>query len=198
MNKPLSLPGLLMLPPLIGATDSWVKAIGLTLAWVLLIGLYGAGMRLLRPPIEARHHWLASLLLSASLGSCLWLALQAWSYELHQQLSLYLGLLPLQCVVLEQAGFFQHRNRLRLAGAFCVALIGLGALRELLGAGTLGSHLGWLVGQPDAGSGWVVLPHGGLRLLTLAPGGFILLGALLAAKRAWAGSWTLNRPPSRK
>lgn len=63
MNKPLSLPGLLMLPPLIGATDSWVKAIGLALAWVLLIGLYGAGMRLLRPPIEARHHWLASLLL---------------------------------------------------------------------------------------------------------------------------------------
>ena len=105
MNKPLSLPGLLMLPPLIGATDSWVKAIGLALAWVLLIGLYGAGMRLLRPPIEARHHWLASLLLSASLGSCLWLALQAWSYELHQQLSLYLGLLPLQCVVLERRAF---------------------------------------------------------------------------------------------
>lgn len=198
MNKPLSLPGLLMLPPLIGATDSWVKAIGLALAWVLLIGLYGAGMRLLRPPIEARHHWLASLLLSASLGSCLWLALQAWSYELHQQLSLYLGLLALQCVVLEQTGFFQHRHWLGLAGAFCGALIGLGVLRELLGSGTLGSHLGWLAGLPDTGSGWVLLPHGGLRLLTLAPGGFILLGLLVAAKRAWAGASTFNRPPSRK
>lgn len=198
MNKPLSLPGLLMLPPLIGATDSWVKAIGLALAWVLLIGLYGAGMRLLRPPIETRHHWLASLLLSASLGSCLWLALQAWSYELHQQLSLYLGLLPLQCVILEQAGFFQHRDRLRLAAGFCGALVLVGALRELLGTGALGSHLGWLAGLPGDGAGWVLLPQGGLRLLTLAPGGFILLGLLLAAKQAWTASSSFNRPPSRK
>lgn len=198
MNKPLSLQGLLMLAPLIGATDSSVKGIGMALAWVLLISSYSAGMHVLRRHIDGQHQWLASLLLSASLGSCLWLALQAWSYELHQQLSLYLGLLALQCVVLEHTGYFRHRHRLRLAGAFCGALIGLGALRELLGSGTLGGHLGWLAGLPDTGNGWVVLPHGGLRLLTLAPGGFILLGLLVAAQRAWAGSSTFNRPPSRK
>lgn len=198
MNKPLSLPGLLMLAPLIGATDSWVKGLGMALAWVLLISLYSGAMHLLRPHIEPHRQWPASLLLSASLSSCLWLALQAWSYELHQQLSLYLGLLALQCVVLEQAGFFQHHDRLRLVGTFCGALIALGALRELLGTGTLGSHLGWLAGLPDTASGWTVLPHGGLRLLTLAPGGFILLGLLVAAKRAWTGSSTFNRPPSRK
>ncbi|NBF05183.1 NADH:quinone oxidoreductase [Pseudomonas sp. Fl5BN2] len=198
MSKPLSLPGLLMLTPLIGATDSWVKAIGLALACMLLISTFGASMQLLRPRIEKRCQLLASLLLSAALGSCLWLALQAWSYELHQQLGLYLGLLALQCVVLEQAGFFQHPARLRLAGGFCSALIVLGALRELLGTGALGNHLGWLAGLADDGSGWVLLPQGGLRLLTLAPGGFILLGLLLAAQRAWAASSIFNRPPSRK
>ncbi|MEN5090337.1 Rnf-Nqr domain containing protein [Pseudomonas protegens] len=198
MSKPLSLPGLLMLTPLIGATDAWVKALGLALASTLLIGAFGAGMGLLRPHLQSRQQWLASLLLAATLGSWLWLAVQAWSYELHQQLSLYLGLLPLQCVILEQAGFFQHRDRLRLAAGFCGALVLVGALRELLGTGALGSHLGWLAGLPGDGAGWVLLPQGGLRLLTLAPGGFILLGLLLAAKQAWTASSSFNRPPSRK
>ncbi|MDD1019349.1 NADH:quinone oxidoreductase [Pseudomonas sp. TNT2022 ID1048] len=198
MSKPLSLPGLLMLTPLIGATDSWVKALGLALASTLLIGVFGAGMGLLRPHLQSRQQWLASLLLAATLGSWLWLVVQAWSYELHQQLSLYLGLLPLQCVILEQAGFFQHRDRLRLTAGFCGALVLVGALRELLGTGALGSHLGWLAGLPGDSAGWVLLPQGGLRLLTLAPGGFILLGLLLAAKRAWTTSSSFNRPPSRK
>lgn len=198
MSKPLSLPGLLMLTPLIGATDAWVKALGLALASTLLVGAFGAGMGLLRPHLQSRQQWLASLLLAATLGSWLWLAVQAWSYELHQQLSLYLGLLPLQCVILEQAGFFQHRDRLRLAAGFCGALVLVGALRELLGTGALGSHLGWLAGLPGDGAGWVLLPQGGLRLLTLAPGGFILLGLLLAAKQAWTASSSFNRPPSRK
>ncbi|KAF0865063.1 Rnf-Nqr domain containing protein [Pseudomonas sp. LD120] len=198
MNKPLAWPGLLMLPPLIGVTSSWVTAIGLALAGWLMVGTFGGGMGLLRPRLEAGGQWLASLLLSASLGSCLWLALQAWSYELHQQLSLYLGLLPLQCVILEQAGWFQQRARWRVLAGFCGTLIVLGALRELLGTGALGSHLGWLAGVPDDSSGWVLLPQGGLRLLTLAPGGFILLGLLLAAKRAWASTSTINRPSSRK
>lgn len=198
MSKPLSLPGLLMLTPLIGATDAWVKALGLALASTLLIGAFGAGMGLLRPHLQSRQQWLASLLLAATLGSWLWLAVQAWSYELHQQLSLYLGLLPLQCVILEQAGFFQHRDRLRLAAGFCGALVLVGALRELLGTGALGSHLGWLAGLPGDGAAWVLLPQGGLRLLTLAPGGFILLGLLLAAKQAWTASSSFNRPPSRK
>ncbi|WP_025129656.1 Rnf-Nqr domain containing protein [Pseudomonas sp. PH1b] len=198
MNKPLALPGLLMLAPLIGATDTWVKALGMTLAFILMICAFGAGMQLLRAHLEVRRQGLASLLLSATLGSCLWLAMQAWSYELHQQLSLYLGLLALQCVIVEQAGLFQHPDRLRLASGFCSALILLGALRELLGTGALGSHLGWLAGLPGDGSGWVLLPEGGLRLLTLAPGGFILLGLIVAAKQAWAPSSPLNRPPSRK
>ena len=193
MNKPLALPGLLMLPALIGATDSWVKALGMTLGFGLLATAFGLGMHSLRPHLQAGGpRLLASLLLAAGLGSCLWLAAQAWCLELHQQLGLYLALLPLQCIALEQVGFFQHADRLRLALAFCAALSLLGALRELLGTGALGSHLGWLIGMTDTGSGWVVA-NGGLHLLTLAPGGFILLGLLLAATRAW----TLYRSPSR-
>lgn len=198
MNKPLALPGLLMLAPLIGTTDTWVKALGMALASLLLSSTFAAGMHLLRPHLPSRQQGLASALLAAGLGSCLWLAGKAWSYELHQQLSLYLGLLALQCVILEQAGFFQHPGRWRLAAGFYSALMVLGALRELLGSGALGSHLGWLAGLADESTGWVLWPDGGLHLLTLAPGGFILLGLLLAAQRAWAGSSLLNRPPSRK
>ncbi|AZC26423.1 Rnf-Nqr domain containing protein [Pseudomonas sessilinigenes] len=194
MDKSLSLPGLLMLPTLLGATDSWVKALSIVLSGALLMTAFGSGMQLLRPHLPANRQDLASLLLAATLGSCLWLAVQAWSYELHQQLGLYLALLPLQCLALEHAGFFQRTDRIRLAAGLCSTLIMLGALREVLGSGALGSHLGWLAGLAGEDRGWVLLPDGGLRLLTLAPGGFILLGLLLAAKRAWL----LNRSPSRK
>lgn len=62
-------------------------------------------------------------------------------------------------------------------------MVGLGLLRELIGNGTLGAHLSWLIGGLDW-PGWV-LTDGGLRLATLVPGGFILLGLLIAAKQAW-------------
>ena len=66
----------------------------------------------------------------------------------------------------------------------------LGLLRELIGYGTLGNHLPWLAGATHADwQGWLLTADGGLRLATLAPGGFILLGLLIAAWQAW------HRPP---
>jgi electron transport complex protein RnfE len=65
-------------------------------------------------------------------------------------------------VVLEHNGFFQEPrlDRLRLCGLFGALLVGLGLLREVIG-------------------------NGGLHLATLVPGGFILLGLLIAAWQAW-------------
>jgi electron transport complex protein RnfE len=90
------------------------------------------------------------------------LAAQVWSLQWHQHSGLYAGLIALQCVVLEHTGFFQSawRERLRLCVLFGALMVGLGLLRELLG---------------DAG----------VRLATLASGGFILLGLLIAAWQAW-------------
>jgi Na+-translocating ferredoxin:NAD+ oxidoreductase subunit E len=196
MNKPSALHSSLTLMALIGASDSLVKAVGLSLASVLVISLYGLGMKGLRRLISSDLQWLAGLVLSATLSSCAALAMQAWAFELHQQLGIYLGLIALQCVLLEHGGFFNGRGQVRQIGTFCLLLITLGALREVLGSGSLGNHLGWLAGRYGVDwPAWIVSPHGHLRLLSLVPGGFILLGLLLAARQAWAS--TSHRPPSR-
>jgi len=196
MNKPSALHYSLTLVALIGASDSLVKALGLSLASVLVISLFGLGMKGLRRLFSSDLQWLASLVLSATLSSCTALAMQAWAFELHQQLGIYLGLIALQCVLLEHSGFFNGQGQVRQVGAFCLLLTTLGALREVLGSGSLGNHLGWLAGRYGADwQAWIANPHGNLRLLSLAPGGFILLGLLLAGRQAWAS--TSHRPPSR-
>lgn len=185
MNK-ASLRNSLMLTPLVGATGSLMSALGLWLMFVVVIGAYALGMGALRPRLVSSTHLVAGVLLAATLTACVELAGQSWSLQWQQHLGLYAGLIALQCVVLDNNGFFQSpgRDRLRLCGLFGLLMVVLGLLREIIGNGTLGAHLTWLMGGADW-PGWVLTVDGGLRLATLAPGGFILLGLLIAAKQAW-------------
>lgn len=191
MNKSSTLQNSLMLAPLIGATDSLVTAVGLWLMFIVVISALGVSMGALRSRLIPATHLLVSVMLAATLTSCAELAAQVWSLQWHQHVGFYAGLIALQCVVLEHTGFFQSawRDRLRLCGLFGALMAGLGLLRELIGSGTLGSHLPWLTGTAQADwQGWVLTADGGLRLATLVPGGFILLGLLIAARQAWTRS----------
>jgi electron transport complex protein RnfE len=188
MDKTSTLQNSLMLMPLIGATDSLMTALGLWLMFVVLISAFGLGINALRPRMLSSMHLQASVLLAATLASCIELGAQVWSLQWHQHLGIYAGLIALQCIVLEHTGFFQSswRDRLRLSSWFGVLMLSLGLLRELIGNGTLASHLPWLSGAAQADwQGWVLTADSGLRLATLTPGGFILLGLLLAAWKAW-------------
>jgi electron transport complex protein RnfE len=178
----------LMLTPLIGATGSLMTALGVWLMFIVVISTFGLAMNALRPRLLPAMRLLASVLLAATLTTCVELGAQVWSLQWHQHLGIYAGLIALHCVVLEHTGFFQNtwRDRLRLCGLFGALTVGLSFLRELIGHGTLGNHLSWLVdATPPDWQGWVLTADGGLRLATLAPGGFILLGLLIAAWQAW-------------
>lgn len=162
MSKSPLLQHSLMLAPLIGATGSLMTALGLWLMFIVVVGVFGAVMSALRTRLLAPTHVLASVILAATLTSCAQTVAQLLSLQWHQQTGIYSALIALQCVVLEHSGFFQStwRDRLRLCGAFGALMVGVSVLRELSA-------------------------DGGLRLATLAPGGFILLGLLIAAWQAW-------------
>lgn len=162
MNKPSTLQKSLMIAPLIGATGSWINALGLWLMFIAVITAYGACMTALRSRLVPAARLLAGILLAATLTSCAQIAAQIWSLQWYQHLGIYSGLIALQCIVLDHTGFFQKawRDRLGLCGLFGALMVSLGLARELIG-------------------------NGGLHLATLAPGGFILLGLLIAAWQAW-------------
>jgi electron transport complex protein RnfE len=188
MDNSSALRNTLMLTPLIGATQSLMAAVGLCLIFMVVTQLFSLAMGALRSRLIPATRLLASILLAATLTSCAELMAQAWSLQWQQHLGFYGALIALQCVVLEHTGFFQNgwRQRLRFNGLFATLMIALGLLRELIGNGTLGNHLSWLSGATQTDwQGWVLMADGGLRLATLVPGGFILLGLLIAAWQAW-------------
>ncbi|KAB0497060.1 Rnf-Nqr domain containing protein [Pseudomonas moorei] len=178
----------LMLAPLIGATGSLVSAVGLWLMFMAVTSAFGLSMNALRPRLLSASRLLASVLIAATLTSCAELGAQAWSLQWHQQMGVYAGLIAVQCVLLEHSGYFQSSlaDRLRMCGVFGVLMAGLGLLRELIGYGTIARHLPWLAGSAQADwQGWALSADGGLRLAILAPGGFILLGMLVAGWQIW-------------
>ncbi|MBV6825154.1 Rnf-Nqr domain containing protein [Pseudomonas sp. PD9R] len=188
MNKSSVLQNSLMLAPLIGATGSLVSAVGLWLMLIVVVSAFSLCMNALRPRLLPATHLLTSVLLAATLTSCAQLGAQVWSLQWHQHLGIYSGLIALQCVVLEQTGFSRRslRDRTRLCVMFGGLMLVMSLLRELIGSGTLGSHLPWMAGASQADwQGWFLTADGGLRLATLAPGGFILLGLMIAAWQAW-------------
>ncbi|WP_411385453.1 Rnf-Nqr domain containing protein [Pseudomonas sp. MPB03] len=169
MNKPWGLTRGLLLVPLVGASHSLVDALALWLAWALILSCQGLAMGLVRQRLTSGQRLLAAIVLATTLTTCTGLVIQAWALELYQPLSLYMGWIALSCVALEHGGFFVESRllvRLRLVGGFGLLMLSLGAIRELIGSG--------------------------LPLALLAPGGFILLGLLLAARQAW----TAANPPS--
>jgi electron transport complex protein RnfE len=175
--------GPLSLTPLLGASDSLIRAVSLLLLLWLIGGLHLTLTRLIRPWLNAGARLLASALLAALLVSCVELLLQAKALALYQGLGLYLALIGIHCVVNESS----HETPLIYAkriALFNLLMLALGVLREVLGNGTLLSHAQWLFGAGAAQ--WEVhLFPAGLHLALLTPGGFMLLGLLLAARNAW-------------
>ncbi|MCL6703449.1 Rnf-Nqr domain containing protein [Pseudomonas sp. T1.Ur] len=163
MIKPASWPRGLVLVPLVGASDSLVNALALWIAWVLISLAHGSAMTFLRTRLAACQQLLASIVLAATMTACADLLAQAWLLERHGALSLYIGWVALSCVTLERLTVVEPRllAHLRLAGQFGLLITSLGALREMIGTS--------------------------VPLALLAPGGFILLGLLLAAYQAWTG-----------
>jgi Na+-translocating ferredoxin:NAD+ oxidoreductase subunit E len=175
--------GPLSLTPLLGASDSLVRAFSLLVLLWLIGGLHLGLIRPLRPRLSAGAHLLASALLAALLVSCVELILQAYALALYQALGVYLALIAIHCV-LNESGHGSRQDFPKLIALFSLLMLALGLLRELLGNGTLLSNAQWLFG-PGAASWQVNLLASGLHLALVTPGALILLGLLLAARNAW-------------
>ena len=180
MNTSTPLSNSMMLVLLIGATESVAGALAILLMFAVVVSAYGLCMTPLRTRLSSGSLLPVSLVLAATLAGCADILLQRGAVQWQQLISLYAGLIGLQCVILEHNGFFRlpARARLKLCGLFAVLMTVLAVLRELLGQGSIGHHLS------DHWQG-LILFGDGLHFATLAPGAFILLGLVLAARQAW-------------
>jgi Na+-transporting NADH:ubiquinone oxidoreductase subunit D len=112
--------------------------------------------------------------------------LKAYAFGVSKQLSVFVGLIITNCIIMGRAEAFAMQNGPRLsfydgvgnAAGYSLILLLVATCRELFGSGSLfGVRLLPLVSE----GGWYV-PNG---LMVLSPAAFFLIGLLIWALRAW-------------
>jgi len=112
--------------------------------------------------------------------------LRAYAFETSRQLSVFVGLIITNCIVLGRAEAFAMKNGVRMSMldglgnglGYSLILIVVATFRELLGAGSL---MGFEILPLVSNGGWY--PANGLMLLQ--PSAFFIIGLLIWAIRSW-------------
>ena len=193
---------LLGLCPLLAVTGTVVNAIGLGLATTLTLVCSNLAVSLSRGLLRPEIRIPAYVLIIASVVTVIQLLMQAWFHDLYRVLGIFIPLIVTNCAIIGRAEAFASRHAplpaaldgLATGLGFCIALIALGALREVLGHGTLFSQAHLMFGEIGALLQVTLVPeYRGFLLAMLPPGAFIGLGLLVAA-RQWLDS---RRPRAR-
>jgi electron transport complex protein RnfE len=184
---------LLGLCPLLAVTATVTNALGLGLATMLVLICSNA-------TVSAIRHWVPKeiripifVLIIAAFVTCVELLMNAYTFGIYQSLGIFLPLIVTNCAIIGRAEAYASKNPIKQASfdglmmgiGFTLVLITLGAIREILGQGTLFDGANLLLGD-WATSLRIEVMHldNHFLLAILPPGAFIAMGFLIAFKNA--------------
>jgi electron transport complex protein RnfE len=182
----------LALCPLLAVTGTATNALGMGLATTVVMVASNGIVSLARHLIPTEIRIPIYVLLIAALVTLVDLLLNAWLHELHKVLGLFIPLIVTNCVILGRAETFASKQAVPLAlwdgfimgVGFTLAMLALGIIREITATGTLFANASVLLGESFSFLELTLLPeYKGFLLTALPPGGFIVLGFLVACKR---------------
>lgn len=168
---------LLGLCPVLAVTKSAFNGLGMGMAVLFVLTLSNMLISMVRNIIPSKVRIACFITISATLVVAVELLMQAYAYPLYLQLGIFVPLIVVNCIILGRAEAFAAKNPVHLAIAdglgmglgFTMSLTFLGAIREILGAGTCFGHpVMWEGFQP-------------FTIMVEAPGAFLCLGLTLAA-----------------
>lgn len=183
---------LLALCPTMAVTTSGTNGLGMGLATTAVLVAANCLVAMIRHAVSAQVRIPVFVVLIATLVTIVDLVLNAWLHELYKVLGLFIALIVVNCAILGRAEAFAVRNPIPAAAldglamglGLTFALTVIGLIRELLGAGTLFSQASALLGPGFSFLELKIPEWNGALLMILPPGGFAVLGFLLAARRA--------------
>jgi Na+-transporting NADH:ubiquinone oxidoreductase subunit D len=184
-NNPITLQ-ILGICSALAVTTKLAPALMMSLAvTVVLIGS-NAIISLIRNHMPGNIRIIIQMTIIASLVIIVDQLLKAYAYELSKQLSVFVGLIITNCIVLGRAEAFASQNpvwpsildALGHGFGYSLILIFVAILRELFGSGTL---LGYEILPLLKNGGW----YEANGLMLLAPGAFFIIGMLIWAIRTW-------------
>jgi electron transport complex protein RnfE len=182
---------LLALCPLLAVTGTATNGLGMGLASMAVLMASGLSISLLRNWIPPDVRIPAFVLVIALIVTLVDMAMNAWVHELHKVLGLFIPLIVTNCAILGRAEIFASKKPVApstydgfiMGVGFTLALVALGAVREVLGAGTLFAGAAILLGDAFKSIEMNIPAYDGMLLFALPPGGFMVLGFMLAGKR---------------
>ena len=190
-NNNQALVALLGLCPLLAVTNNVTNAISLGLATTFVLVASNLSVSLFRNHIRKEVRIPIFVLLIASFVTLVDLLMQSFFYDMYLILGIFVPLIVTNCAILARAEAFASKNTwdrsvidgLMMGIGFSIVLVLLGAMREILGSGTLFDQADLIFG--DLGSSLKVTffdQYQGTLIALLPPGAFIGLGLIVALK----------------
>lgn len=188
----IALVQLLGLCPVMAVTTTATNGLGMGIATMAVLILSNLLVSSLRHVIPAQVRVPVMVALIAGTVTLVDMAMNAWMHELYKVLGLFIALIVTNCAVLGRTEAFAMKNGplasvldgVGMGLGFTWALVVLGGVREMMGSGTLFTQASALLGEHFR---WLELqlfdPDHGVLLAILPPGGFIVLGIMIALKR---------------
>ena len=167
---------LLGLCPALAVSTQASNAVGMGIATTFVIICSNTAISLLRKVIPDKVRIPCFIVLIAGFVALVQMIVEAFAYPLYLALGIFLPLIAVNCIVFARAEVFAHKHKiidsaidaLGMGAGFTLALLAMASLREIFGNGT------WF-GYPLP-----ILFDNNIPILTLPPGGFVVLGILVA------------------
>jgi len=183
---------LLGMCPTMAVTTSATNGLGLGIATALVMAASSLLVALFRNAITQEVRIPVFILIIASMTTLVDLCMNAWMHEMYKVLGLFIPLIVSNCLPLARLEAFAAKepvSRSFLDGlfmgiGFTLSLVVIGAIRELIGNGTVFADAALLLGPAFHFMELRLLPADtGVLLAILPPGGFLVTGLVLVAKR---------------
>ena len=182
---------LLGLCPLLAVSNTSINSLGLGLATTTALVFSNGIVSLTRRQVRHEIRLPVFVLVIAANVTIIELLMSAFFHDLYKVLGIFIPLIVTNCAIVGRAEAFASKNtfdRAVLDGffmglGFTLALVILGAFREVVGTGMIFNHAELVFGE--AARGWAIRlldNYDGFLLAILPPGAFIGLGLLIAAK----------------
>ena len=184
-NNPIGLQ-ILGICSALAVTSNLKTALVMSIALTLVTAFSSMFISMIRKQIPSSIRMIVQMVIIASLVIVVDQVLKAYAYSLSKQLSVFVGLIITNCIVMGRAEAFAMANPPVLSFfdgignglGYSAMLIVLGIIRELFGAGKL---MGYTILPVINDGGWY-LPNG---MLLLPPSAFFLIGLIIWGLRMW-------------
>ena len=170
----------------LAVTTQLATTVTMCFAVIFVITCSNVAVAAIRNAVPSSIRMVVQMTIIASLVIVVDQFLKAYAYDISRELSVFVGLIITNCIIMGRAEGFAMKNGVPLSFldglgngiGYSVVLLGVGTIRELFGSGSL---LGYSILPLTRDGGW----YEANGLMLLAPSAFFIIGLMIWLLRTW-------------